>query len=213
MKKSIIKRYSPLEEAINIWSHKLGIILSLIALIFLVLHAVELRSALHIISFSIYGCSMITLYTASSIYHSSKSDEKRIRMRVFDHASIYILIAGTYTPFSLVTLQGQIGWIIFGITWGMAIIGITLKLFFTGKFNIISTSIYVFMGWIIVFAFKPFAANFDSGGVFWLFAGGISYTLGGILYNIKKIKFNHAVFHILVLVGSICHFISIYRYV
>lgn len=213
MKNSKIKRYSPIEEATNIWSHVLGIVLSIIAIFFLVKHAIELDSVLHIISFSIYGFSMLTLYSASSIYHSRKSNEQRIYMRVFDHASIYILIAGTYTPFTLITLHGKIGWIIFGLSWGMALIGIILKLFFTGKFSIISTLMYIFMGWMIIFAIKPLMSSLSADGLRWLIAGGISYTVGGILYVIKKIKFNHAIFHILVLIGSICHFISIYFYV
>jgi hemolysin III len=212
-KDSQIKRYSPIEEAINIWSHVLGIFLSIIAIFLLVKHAIELKSVLHIVSLSIYGFSMLTLYTASSIYHSRKNDEQRIYMRVFDHASIYILIAGTYTPFTIISLHGKIGWIIFGLSWGMALMGIILKLFFTGRFSLLSTLIYIFMGWMIIFAIKPLMSSLSAGGIKWLFAGGIAYTLGGILYVIKKIKFNHAIFHILVLIGSICHFISIYYYV
>lgn len=208
-----IKRYSPLEESINIGSHKFGIFISSLALIALVLRAIQIGTAWHIISFSIFGLSLLSLYIASTIYHSSKTDKHRIRLRVFDHSSIYVLIAGTYTPYALVTLQGKIGWIIFGLTWGMALIGIILKLFFTGRFTIVSTLMYVFMGWIIIFAIKPLIAAFSVGGIRWLFLGGIAYTVGGTLYAIKKIKFNHAIFHILVLVGSMCHFISIYFYV
>ncbi|MFO7896141.1 MAG: hemolysin III family protein [Candidatus Cloacimonadales bacterium] len=213
MKKPAAKYYSPLEEQINIISHKLGILLSAIALLLLVWRGLEHGSAYHIISFSIFGLTLLSLYIASTIYHSSQEPARRAHLRIFDHASIYALIAGTYTPYSLVTLQGRAGWMIFGLSWGIALLGITLKIFFTGRFKIISTLIYVFMGWIIIFALKPLLANLAPAGVFWLFAGGLSYTLGAILYGIRPLPLNHALFHILVLVGSFCHFISIYFYV
>ena len=160
-----------------------------------------------------FGFSLICLYSASTYYHRSKTPELRKKMRVVDHASIYILIAGTYTPFTLVTLHGKTGWIIFSIAWSLAISGIILKLFFTGRFKILSTSMYVFMGWMIVFAIKPLINNLPSEGLFWLVLGGIAYTLGAIIYGIRKIKFNHAIFHIFVLIGSFSHFKSIYFYV
>lgn len=208
-----IKFYPPLEEKINILSHIVGLIFSIIALVLLISHASNHGSIWHIISFSIFGSSLIILYAASSYYHSTKSPELRKKMRIVDHASIYILIAGTYTPFTLITLNGVTGWTIFGITWGLALVGITLKLFFTGRFRILSTAMYVFMGWLIVFAINPLINNLHSEGLFWLVLGGIAYTLGAILYAIKKIKFNHAIFHIFVLVGSFSHFISVFFYV
>lgn len=123
------------------------------------------------------------------------------------------MIAGTYTPFTLITLSGTTtGWLIFGIIWGLAVTGIILKLFFTGRFKIVSTLMYILMGWLVVFAIKPLIANLPFEGLVWLFAGGISYTLGAILYSIKRIKFNHAIFHFFVLGGSICHFISVFFY-
>jgi hemolysin III len=134
-------------------------------------------------------------------------------LRIIDHASIYVLIAGTYTPFALVTLNGATGWVIFGVAWGLALCGITLKLFFTGKYNLVSTLMYVFMGWIIVFAIKPLIVNLSSEGLFWLFCGGMAYTIGAILYSIKILRFNHAVFHVFVLAGSASHFVSVYFYV
>ena len=167
----------------------------------------------HIVSFSIFGASLIILFAASTIYHSSKKPELRSRLRIIDHASIYILIAGTYTPFALITLHGTIGWAIFGTTWGLALIGIILKLFFTGKYSIISTITYVLMGWIIVFAIKPLIHNLPLSGLIWLLAGGILYTIGAILYSLKKLKFNHAIFHIFVLFGAFCHFVAVFFYV
>ena len=205
--------YSPAEESFNIYSHAIGFILSVFALILLVMRASSVGDAWHIVSFSIFGVSLVVLFAASTVYHSIKHPEIRNRMRIVDHASIYILIAGTYTPFTLVTLNGSTGWTIFSISWGMAIIGIILKLFFTGKFDLLSTVMYVFMGWIIVFAIEPLVNNLSSQGLFWLVAGGVAYTVGAILYSINNIKFNHAIFHVFVLLGAGCHFISVYYYV
>ncbi|PID47342.1 MAG: hemolysin D [Proteobacteria bacterium] len=208
-----VKYYSPTEERVNIVSHAIGIILSIVSLVLLVTHAKLHGGTLHVVSFGIFGISLIVLYVASTLYHSSKKPELRKRLRILDHASIYVLIAGTYTPFTLVSLNGTIGWLLFSISWGFALIGIILKLFFTGKYNLISTLMYVFMGWLIIFAIKPLIHNLSPDGLFWLVAGGISYTIGAILYSIKKIKFNHAIFHILVLIGSCCHFLSVFFYV
>lgn len=211
--KQQIQYYLPLEEKINIFSHTIGLILSIIALALLVTRASLYGDAWHVVSFSIFGASLIILYSASTVYHSSKKPEIRGRLRIVDHASIYVLIAGTYTPFTLVTLNGSIGWLIFGISWGMALTGITLKLFFTGRYKLLSTLMYIFMGWLIIFAIKPLINNLSSEGLFWLVAGGLAYTLGAILYGIKKIRFNHAIFHVFVLLGSFCHFIAVYFYV
>ena len=208
-----IEYYSPVEEITNIISHAIGFILGIVALVFLVTYASRHGNAWHIVSFSIFGSSLIILYGASTFYHSTKKPELRSRLRIFDHASIYILIAGTYTPFTLVTLNGPIGWSIFGTAWGLALTGIILKLFFTGKYNLISTLMYVVMGWIIIFAIKPVFNILPLEGFLWLVAGGMAYTTGAILYSIKKIKFNHAIFHVLVLIGSTCHFVSVFFYV
>ena len=208
-----LKYYSPIEEKINILSHAVGFILSMVALVLLVRHATRHGDVWHIVSFSIFGASLIILYAASIFYHSAKKPELRNRLNIIDHASIYVLIAGTYTPFTLVTLKGTIGWVIFGISWGLALTGIILKLFFTGKYNLMSTIMYVLMGWVIVFAIKPLVNNLPLAGLLWLVAGGIAYTMGAILYGIKKIEFNHAIFHMFVLTGSFCHFMSVYFYV
>jgi hemolysin III len=208
-----IKYYSPIEERTNIISHGIGFILSIVALVLLVVHAIRYGTVWHIVGFSIFGVSLIILYAASTVYHSTKDPVLRNRLRVFDHASIYVLIAGTYTPFTLVTLKGPLGWSILGISWGMALTGIILKLFFTGKYKVISTLMYVFMGWIIIFAIKPVINNLPSEGFLWLFAGGMSYTVGAIIYSIKRIKFNHAIFHMFVLMGSACHFVTVFFYV
>ena len=205
--------YSAIEEKLNITTHAVGLVFSVAALVLLVTRATLYGNVWHIVSFSVFGVSLIILYAFSTIYHSATNPVLRGRLRIIDHASIYVLIAGTYTPFSLVTLSGLSGWMIFSFSWAMAITGIILKLFFTGRYNLISTLMYVFMGWIIIFAIKPLINNLSSDGLFWLVAGGIAYTVGAILYGFKKIKFNHAIFHVFVLLGSFCHFVSVYFYV
>jgi len=210
---SKVTYYPPLEEKLNIFSHALGLLLSVAALVLLVVRASLYGTVWHIVSFSIYGSSMILLYSASTIYHNSKKPKIRLRLQIFDHAAIYVLIAGTYTPFTLVTLNGTTGWVMFGVTWLFALTGIVLKILFTGRFETASTIMYVLMGWIVVFAIKPLIHNLPFEGLLWLFTGGISYTIGAVLYSIKKIPYNHAIFHVFVLVGSFCHFIAVYFYV
>lgn len=212
-KKTNIQFYSPTEEKLNIWSHAFGIFLSIIALVLLIIKAVQQDNIWMMISFPIFGVSLILLYLASTLYHASKEPQKRFKLKVFDHAAIYVLIAGSYTPFTLVSLNGETGWLIFSMVWVMAFTGIILKLFFTGRFKVISTAMYVLMGWLIVFYFQDLTASLHEKGVFYLILGGVLYTIGAILYNIKKIKFNHAIFHFCVLAGSFCHFLSIYLYV
>ena len=212
-KKTNIQFYSPTEEKLNIWSHAFGIFLSIIALVLLIIKAVQQDNIWMMISFPIFGVSLILLYLASTLYHASKEPQKRFKLKVFDHAAIYVLIAGSYTPFTLVSLNGETGWLIFSMVWVMAFTGIILKLFFTGRFKVISTAMYVLMGWLIVFYFQELTAHLHEKGVFYLILGGVLYTIGAILYSIKKIKFNHAIFHFFVLAGSFCHFLSIYLYV
>ncbi|SMF15939.1 hemolysin III [Alteromonadaceae bacterium Bs31] len=208
-----VKIYSHLEEKTNIISHAIGFVLSLVALVLLVIHAVLHGGALSVVGFSIYGLSLMVLYAASTFYHSSKTAQVRSRLRVFDHASIYVLIAGSYTPFALVALGGSFGWLVFGLCWGLALIGVVLKLFFTGRYKIVSTLMYIFMGWMSLFLIKPLMVVLPAKGLSWLVAGGVAYTLGALIYSIKKIQFNHAIFHLFVLLGSFCHFISVYLYV
>jgi len=208
-----IKFYSPIEEKINIFSHGAALILSILALVLMVIRASVHGNAWHIVSVSIFGAGLISLYAASTAYHSATKPELRARLRIIDHATIYILIAGSYTPFTLVTLNGSVGWVIFAVSWGLALSGIILKLFFTGRFNLLSTLMYVFMGWIIIFAVQPLIASLPAQGLYWLVAGGLAYTLGAVVYSIKKIPLNHAIFHVFVVLGSVCHFMAVYFYV
>jgi hemolysin III len=208
-----MSEYSPREERFNVISHAIGFMLSIVALALLIKQATAFGNGWHIASVGIFGVSLIVLYAASTLYHSAKQKKLRNRLKVFDHSAIYVLIAGTYTPFTLIALSGTTGWVIFGVSWGMALVGITLKLFFTGKYNLLSTLMYVFMGWIIVFAIKPLIDNLPLDGLYWLIAGGVSYTIGAVLFSVEKIKFNHAIFHVFVLIGSFCHFYSVFFYV
>ena len=207
------KSYEPLEEKLNVYSHGLGLLLSIAALVLLVIKASVDGSPWRIVSFSIFGVSLIVLYTASTVFHNAKDPIIRKRLNIFDHASIYVLIAGSYTPFTLVTLHGTLGWVLFGISWGIALAGVILKLFYTGKYEKASTIAYVLMGWMIVFAIKPLMNNLPPEGLLWLVTGGISYTIGAVLYSINKLKFNHFIFHLFVLAGSFCHFMVVYLYV
>ncbi len=207
------KTYSPLEEKINIYSHALGFLVSFLGTLLLVRKAYLSGDLMQLVSFGIYGLSMMTLFAASTLYHRAEEPIKRGRLRIFDHAAIYVLIAGTYTPFCLETLPEKTGLIVFAVVWLFALLGIGIKLFFTGRFSVLSTLMYLFMGWMVIFIIKPLVQNLDIGGLYWLFSGGLAYTIGAMLYSIKKVPFNHACFHVLVLVGSFCHYMAIYLYV
>lgn len=206
-------RYSICEEILNATTHGIGALLSAAALALLIVFASMYGNVWHIVSFSIYGATLIILYLFSTLYHSFQNQRIKSVFKILDHSAIYLLIAGTYTPFALVTLRGSLGWTIFGITWGLAIVGVIFKAFFVKRFKKISTTTYLLMGWIIVFAFNPLSSNLSANGIRLLVIGGILYSAGAIFYMIKKIPFNHAIFHLFVLGGSICHFFSILFYV
>ncbi len=212
-KPEIIKYYPPKEERINVLSHALGLGLSVIGTIALVFKAFTFHTLSHSLSFIVFGASLILLYAASTFYHSAKLDKRRHRLNVLDHASIYVLIAGTYTPYSVVSLPNDIGMIILSVIWIVALIGVILKLFYAGKYQVFSTIMYVLMGCIMLLVAKPLGQNLSSEGLNLLYLGGVSYIVGAIIFSINKLKFNHAIFHFFVLGGSICHFFSIYYYV
>lgn len=211
--KAITKTYDPKEELWNVITHGFGLLMSITALVFLVVWSSLYMSVWHIVSFSIYGASLVVLYLASTVYHLAKKPQLKKRLNVFDHASIYVLIAGSYTPYMLVTLRGPWGWSIFGVVWGMAIAGIIFKIFFTGRFDKLSTAAYVIMGWIAVVGFYPLIMKLAVPGLIMLVVGGIFYTVGAFFYLREKISFNHVIFHVFVLLGSISHFISIFFFV
>lgn len=205
--------YDSKEETLNVITHGIGFILSIAALVILIVSASKYGTAKHITSFAIFGGSLIVLYAASTLYHYAKNPDLRLKLNILDHSAIYVLIAGTYTPFTLVVLKGWVGWTIFGISWGLALIGIIFKVFYFGRFDKLSTIAYVLMGWVVIFAIKPLIESFPAGGLYWLFGGGLAYTIGAVLYSIKKIRFNHAIFHVCVLIGSFCHFMAVFNYI
>ncbi|MCC2605264.1 PAQR family membrane homeostasis protein TrhA [Planctobacterium marinum] len=204
--------YSRREELINIWSHFFGFLLAIIGLAMLLHKSVPL-GVMELVSVAIFGSSMILLFLASTLYHRASTPRARAKLRVFDHCAIFVFIAGTYTPFALLGLTGVTGWWIFGISWGLAVVGIVLKLFFTGRFKLLSTGVYLFMGWLILFAGKTLFDNLSAPALFWLTAGGVVYTLGAVLYSFKSLPYTHAIFHIMVMLGGACHFYSVYEYV
>jgi len=207
MKKTLNYRYSESEERLNIWSHALGLFLSLLAFPFLIIKAFTYTGFWQVSSFIIYGLSLIVLYAASTFYHASVNPKNRRKLNIFDHAAIYALIAGSFTPFCIIVLDSDLGWYLFVFVWIFALIGIILKLFFTGRFDKLSTAMYLLMGWQVVFFIKPLMKVLTNFGLNLLIIGGVFYTVGAMLYSIKKIPYNHAIFHLFVLLGSASHFL------
>ncbi len=208
-----MEEYSKNEELLNTISHAIGIALSIVAAVLLMIKAVHLASPVYIVSFGVFALSLLILYSASTFYHGAKNPAAKQKLKIFDHAAIYVLIAGSYTPFALIVLPTAWGWSMFGVEWALALAGIILKLFYTGQFEKISTAAYVLMGWIVVIAIKPLINNLSHQGIMWLFIGGIFYTVGALLYLIKKLPYNHAIFHVFVLLGSFSHFVAVYYYI
>lgn len=204
--------YTVAEERLNVITHGGGFILALFASFLLLTKGLKEEIHLQFISYLIYCFGLLTLYLASTLYHSSKDPKWKKRLNVFDHSAIYLLIAGTYTPIVLLTMKGTWGLVVFCTVWVIATIGIVLKLYFTGRYSKVSTATYVLMGWVIVIAIKPLINSMATSGLLWLLAGGIFYTLGAALYQRKSMKYNHAIFHVFVLLGSFCHYIVVLNY-
>lgn len=211
MSEKLNYKYSATEERLNIWSHAIGLLLSLVALPFLTIKSLNYSGFWKPASFIIYGLSMVILYAASTFYHAAKNPKKRRQLNILDHAAIYLLIAGSYTPFCVVGLNSSLGNYMVVFVWIFALIGIVLKLFFTGKYRKISTAMYLLMGWQVVFFIGPLIDSLSSFSINLLFLGGLFYSIGAVLYMIRKIPYNHAIFHLFVLLGSFCHFLSIYN--
>lgn len=170
-------------------------------------------SVLAIVSAAIFGASMIMLYLASTLYHATRDEKKKRALKVFDHSAIYVLIAGSYTPFLLVGLKGAWGWSLFGVIWGLALAGIAFKLFFTGKFKKLSTFMYIGMGWLVVIAVNPLIKRLPAFSLWWLLAGGVAYTAGTIFYLNRKLRYAHAIWHGFVVLGTVSHAIAAYNLV
>ncbi|WP_339734723.1 hemolysin III family protein [uncultured Sunxiuqinia sp.] len=209
MKKVKGKNLIRAEEIANSISHGIGIGLAIAGVTILTVFGALYGNAWHIVSFAVFGASMILLYLASTLFHSAKNPRLKAKLNRVDHSAIYILIAGSYTPISLISLRGWIGWTIFGLIWGMAIAGIVFKMrFYSSKWRNLSAWLYVAMGWLIVVAIVPVIQNVPNTSLWFLLAGGLSYTSGAIFYLFPKVPFFHLVFHLFILGGSICHFFS-----
>jgi hemolysin III len=205
--------YSLSEEIASSVTHGIGLLLAVAALVVMVVFAALRGTAWHVVSCSIYGTTMVLMFAASTLYHSFPWPRAKAVLKVIDHSAIYLLIAGTYTPFLLISLRGPWGWSLFGVVWGLALVGVVFKIFFAGRFKLLSTLVYVGMGWMVVVAIRPLYQNLPMGGLVWLVAGGLFYTAGTAFYLGRRIPFNHAIWHAFVFAGSLCHFFSVMWYV
>lgn len=213
MAQAISKRYTTGEEILNAITHGIGALLSIAALVLLILKAifsapVEYKAQC-VVGFTIFGSSLVILYVFSTLYHALPLGAKKL-FGIFDHCSIYILIAGTYTAYCLTALRGAVGWVIFGVIWGLAVVGIALYAVFGSRVRVLSVVTYIPMGWLIIFATKPLSEQLPLLSFRYLIVGGLVYTVGCVFYALKKIKWMHGVWHLFVLGGSIMHFFSIY---
>ncbi|MBU2921317.1 hemolysin III family protein [Winogradskyella psychrotolerans] len=207
-----MRAQTKLEEQLNAWTHGFGALLGVIALVLLIVDANHLKPW-SLFSVIVYGLSIIILFLASTFYHAVEGEKRKHYFRIVDHISIYLLIAGTYTPVLLISLTNSLGWLLFWVVWGIAGFGVVLKLFFTGRFEVFSTLLYLVMGWLIVFDFTNVSEALGSNGILWLYAGGLLYTVGIVFYAIRRIPYNHVIWHLFVLGGAICHFFMIYLHV
>ncbi|MBN2231809.1 MAG: hemolysin III family protein [Deltaproteobacteria bacterium] len=206
-------RYSVAEEIANSVTHSLGIVFSIAGLGVLAAFASLFGTGWHIVSCSIYAVTQIFMYTASTLYHSIPLPRAKAVLRFLDHAAIFLLIAGTYTPFALVNLRGPWGWSLFGVIWGLAVLGIVLQAWLIRRGRLVMTALYVAMGWVALAAMKPLAAAVAPGGLVLLVGGGVAYTGGTVFYIWRRLPFNHAIWHLFVLAGSILHFFAVLFYV
>ncbi|MDF9827979.1 hemolysin III [Ereboglobus sp. PH5-5] len=206
---NIHPQYSPGEELANIITGGLGLLLSVAGFVVLVTLAAVYADAWAVTASAIYGTTLVLGYASSTIYHAVKNPRRKHVLRKVDHAAIFTLIAGTYTPFMLVNLRGPWGWTFFGIVWGLALAGIIMKFWFTGRFIKLSTAIYIAMGWLIVIAAKPMISGVPAVSLWLLLAGGLCYTGGALFYIQKKLRFHHAIWHGFILAGSITHYLAI----
>ena len=208
---SVAPEYTHTEEILNAVTHGVGLVLSLVALPVLIV-AASRHDWLQVVGMSIFGATMIAVYTTSTLYHAIPHPVTKRKLRVADHVAIYLLIAGTYTPFTLGALRGAWGWSMFGVLWALAIVGVVFKLTLGMRFPRSSTAFYVGMGWVAIVAIKPMMAMIPSAGLFWILAGGVCYTLGVPFYLMKRTRYTHAVWHLFVLGGTACHFWSVLHY-
>lgn len=205
--------FSKREEIANAITHGIGAVLSIAALTLLIVYSSIYGTAWHVVSFTIYGASMLLLYISSTLVHSFPAGKVKDLFEIFDHAAIYVFIAGTYTPILLILVGGGLGWTLFGIVWGIAFAGILFKVFFVKKFLFFSTVLYLAMGWLAIFAIKPIYESLSTTGIWFLVIGGLFYTVGTVFYMWRGFRYHHAVWHLFVIAGSIFHFFLVFFYV
>jgi hemolysin III len=203
------REFTKSEEITNAILHGIGLGLAIAACVILIIFANIYGNIWHMVGFGIYGTTLVILYLSSTLYHSFPKGKLKDIFRILDHASIFLLIAGTYTPLTIISLRGKLGWTIFIIIWVIAILGIVYKIFWIRKLPLLSTILYLVMGWLIIFAIKPLLSVIDEINIIFLVIGGLSYTIGTIFYVWRNLKYSHAIWHLFVLAGSICHFFAI----
>ncbi|WP_117168705.1 PAQR family membrane homeostasis protein TrhA [Paraliobacillus sediminis] len=210
---ALTHKFSKGEEIANAITHGIGVVLSIAALVILIVFSSLEGNAWHIVSFTLFGITMVLLYTSSTLLHSLPEGKAKDIFEILDHSSIYFFIAGSYTPFLFVVVQGKLGWTLFGIVWGLAIGGTIFKVYFVKRFLVISTVLYVVMGWLIVFTWRPLMEELAPNGIILLVIGGLLYTLGATFYVWRGFKFHHALWHLFVLAGSVMIFFCVLWYV
>lgn len=208
-----IHSFTKNEEIAHAITHGIGALLSIAGLVLLIVFSSLKGNPWLIVSVTVFGSTMLLMYLASTIVHSLPEGKWKDIFQIFDHSSIYLFIAGSYTPFLLVTLRNEIGWVLFGIIWGIALIGVIFKIFFVKKFLVLSTLFYILMGWLIVLVWEPLTMVMDGTGLMLLVIGGLFYTVGAVFYVWRRIPYHHAIWHLFVLAGSTFHFFSIFYYV
>jgi hemolysin III len=201
--------YTKIEEVVNAITHGFGALKSVAGLVVLIVLASIYGSEWHVVSFSVFGGTMLLLYLSSTLAHGLPEGRVKRLFEIFDHSFIYFFIAGTYTPFLFLAVKGAIGWTLFGVVWGLAVAGTVFKCFFVDRHLYTSTILYIIMGWLMVFAWKPLSASLTSEGLMFLVLGGILYTVGAIFYVWRGFKFHHAVWHLFVLAGSTTHYFAV----
>src|SRR5271169_713926 len=201
-------------EKFNTYSHLVGSLLALLGSVVLITLGTLIGDVWKIVSFSIYGATLVLMYSSSTLYHNAKQGKAKNFLRMLDHNSIYLLIAGTYTPFALVSLRGPWGWSLFGVVWGLALIGILQEMWLARKTRVVSLVIYILMGWVAIVAIVPLVATLSWPGFAWLVSGGVAYTVGTIFYlHDERFTHWHGIWHLFVLAGSALHYFAILLYV
>jgi hemolysin III len=210
---AVLPRYGFGDELASSVIHGIGIVLSIVGLAVLVAHTASYGTASDVLASAVYGLSLILLYTASTLYHSIRAESVRRMLRTLDHIAIFLLIAGTYTPYTLIALRGTWGWSLFGAVWSLALLGIALEMGLLKRYRRFAVLLYVAMGWVGIVAFRPLLAHLQTGGMVLLLAGGAAYTLGVPFYLWRKLPYHHSVWHFFVLAGSVLQFLAVFFYV